>query len=158
MSGRRPKPINLKIIQGNPGRRPLGRTTGAAFEAGAPQKPDWLDPDSSAEWDRLIAQLADESGLLSPGMGGIVLVACQYFSQLRKANAFIERHGETYETQTESGSTMVREYPQVRQRAEALQGYRKTLSDLCATPAQAPRAHRLPSEQTELPGISRFLT
>jgi len=118
-----------------------------------------LDAEAAAHWDELVRELADESGILSPAHFGIVTVACQYFSQYRRADRFIETNGETYETVTESGSRMVREYPQVRQRAEALAGYRKCLNDLGATPTQGPRVQRLPdSNQVELPGITRFFS
>ncbi|OQW32888.1 MAG: hypothetical protein A4E19_05925 [Nitrospira sp. SG-bin1] len=159
MPGRRPKPNNLKILQGThrPDRSRV-RTSDAPFEAGAPSKPSWLDAEAAAQWDELVRELADESGILSPAHFGIVLVACQYFAQYRRAQQFIEKNGETYETVTESGSRMIREYPQIRQRAEALAGYRKCLNDLGATPTQGPRVQRLPDgNQTELPGIARFL-
>lgn len=159
MAGRRPKPTNLKMLQGTnrPDRSGI-RTGEAPFAAGAPSKPTWLDAEASEHWDNLVLELADECGILSPAHFGIVLVACQYFSQYRRALRFIEAHGEVYETVTESGSRMVREYPQVRQRAEALAGYRKCLNDLGATPTQGPRVQRLPDgNQQELPGIARLL-
>lgn len=160
MPGRRPKPINLKMLQGtNRPDRSRVRTGDAPFEAGAPSKPNWLDDEASAHWDDLVRELADESGILSPAHFGIVTVACQYFAQYRRAHRFIETNGETYETVTEAGSRMVREYPQVRQRDTALAQYRKCLNDLGATPMQGPRVQRLPdNNQTDFPGIAQYFT
>lgn len=157
MAGRRPKPIALKMLQGNPGGRPLAKT-GAPFEAGAPEKPSWLNEEAAAEWDRLVAKLYDESGILSPAHFGILLTTCQHYAQFREADAFIQKHGSTYESVKGDGNRLVREYPQVRQRHDALQAYRKCLNDLGATPTQGPRVHRLP-EQQELfdVGIGRML-
>lgn len=160
MAGRRPKPARLKALAGNPGGRPLVNT-GSPFLAGRPDKPAWLDKEAAEEWDRLAAQLCDESGVLSPAHGGILLVACEHFSQYRRADRFIKKHGVTYETKGErGGGTLTREYPQVRQRHDALQAYRKCLNDLGATPTQAPRVHRLQQQNlydTDT-GISRFFT
>lgn len=156
MTGRRPKPVALKALAGNPGGRPLTKT-GAPFVAGAPDKPAWLDEEASAEWDRLVVQLSDESGVLSSAHGGIVLIACEHFSAYRRADRFLKEHGETYETKGErGGGKLTREYPQVRQRHDALQAYRKCLNDLGATPTQAPRVQRLQQQELYDVGISRF--
>lgn len=157
MTGRRPKPVALKALAGNPGGRPLAKT-GAPFAAGAPDKPAWLDDEAAAEWDRLVAQLSDESGVLSPAHGGILLIACEHFTQYRRADRFLRDHGETYTTVSENGSQLVREYPQVRQRHDALQAYRKCLNDLGATPTQAPRVQRLQQQELFTTGINRFFT
>jgi P27 family predicted phage terminase small subunit len=56
MRGRKPKPTHLKLLEGNPGRRP--------FNAGEPQPerraptcPAHLCPSAKAEWKRLAQQL-----------------------------------------------------------------------------------------------------
>lgn len=156
MRGRGPKPVALKALAGNPGGRPLQRT-GAPFVAGAPDKPDWLDEEAAAEWDRLIELLADESGVLSPAHAGILLITCEHFAAYRRADRFLREHGTTYETKGErSGGVLTREYPQVRQRHDALQAYRKCLNDLGATPTQGSRVQRLEQQELFKTGISRF--
>ncbi len=156
MRGRKPKPQDLRLLQGNSGKRPLFPRT-AVFVAGAPEKPEWLDKDGSAEWDRLIALLSDESGVLSPANGGILICACEHYSSFRKASRFLVKHGETYETKGESG-TMVRVYPQVRMRQDALRNYQRALTELGCTPTQHARVCRLPNGQPEPDGIARFFT
>ena len=157
MTGRRPKPVALKSLAGNPGGRPLAKT-GAPFVAGAPEKPTWLDEEAVAEWNRLVAQLCDESGILAPAFAGILLVTCEHFSAYRRADRFLREHGETYQSKSERGGGMLtREYPQVRQRHDALQAYRKCLNDLGATPTQAPRVQRLQQQELYDVGIGRLL-
>ena len=157
MTGRRPKPVSLKMLQGNPGGRSLAKTD-APFEAGAPEKPSWFNEEAAAEWDRLVARLGDESGVLSPAHFGILTTTCLHYAQFREADLFIQQHGSTYESVKGDGNRLVREYPQVRQRHDALQAYRKCLNDLGATPTQAPRVQRLPQQQELFEaGLNRLL-
>lgn len=54
--GRRPKPTHLKIIEGNPGGRPLNRNEPTP-EPVAPDMPDWLSPYAQEEWKRVVPEL-----------------------------------------------------------------------------------------------------
>ncbi len=155
MRGRKPKPPDLRALQGNVGHRPVSSAT-AAFVAGAPDKPEWLDADGSAEWDRLIGLLCDESGVLSPADCGILICACEHYSAFRKASRILAEKGNTYETNGEAG-TMIRVRPEVRMRQDALRNYQRTLTELGCTPTQHGRVRRLPDNQTEMFGIKRLL-
>jgi P27 family predicted phage terminase small subunit len=57
MRGRRPKPTRLKVLTGNPGRRPLN-VNEPRPEALIPDCPVELGPVARREWDRLVAELA----------------------------------------------------------------------------------------------------
>lgn len=56
MRGRRPKPTRLKLLTGNPGKRPLNKDEPTP-EAAVPDCPPELGPVAKQEWDRLVAQL-----------------------------------------------------------------------------------------------------
>lgn len=56
MRGRRPKPTALKLIEGNPGKRPYNPREPKP-RASAPTCPAHLSPTAKAEWRRLIRQL-----------------------------------------------------------------------------------------------------
>ena len=56
MRGRPPKPTALKILQGNPGRRPLNKREPEPT-LGKPEKPEGLGPYGEEIWDELIEQL-----------------------------------------------------------------------------------------------------
>jgi P27 family predicted phage terminase small subunit len=56
MRGRRPKPTRLKVLTGNPGKRPLNNNEPNP-EAVMPDCPPELGPVAKQEWDRLAAQL-----------------------------------------------------------------------------------------------------
>jgi P27 family predicted phage terminase small subunit len=56
MRGRRPKPTRLKVLTGNPGKRPLNNNEPNP-EAAMPDCPPELGPVAKQEWDRLAGQL-----------------------------------------------------------------------------------------------------
>ncbi len=56
MRGRKPKPTHLKVLEGNPGRRPLNPGEPRP-EAKVPTCPQHLCPSAKAEWKRLAQQL-----------------------------------------------------------------------------------------------------
>jgi P27 family predicted phage terminase small subunit len=55
--GRRPKPTRLKILNGNPGRRPYNMNEPEP-EITVPDCPPELGPVSRREWDRLVGELS----------------------------------------------------------------------------------------------------
>src|SRR5882757_6193325 len=57
MRGRRPKPTRLKMLTGNPGKRPLNGDEPRP-DANIPECPPELGPVARAEWDRLVDELA----------------------------------------------------------------------------------------------------
>jgi P27 family predicted phage terminase small subunit len=57
MRGRRPKPTRMKVLTGNPGRRPLNPDEPRP-EAVIPDCPAELGPTARREWDRLVRELA----------------------------------------------------------------------------------------------------
>ena len=57
MRGRRPKPTRLKVLTGNPGKRPLNANEPRP-EAATPECPVELGPVARREWDRMVGELA----------------------------------------------------------------------------------------------------
>lgn len=51
--GRKPKPTKLKVLQGNPGKRPLNENE-LNIEPSVPECPKHLDKDAKKEWKRVI--------------------------------------------------------------------------------------------------------
>ena len=56
MRGRRPKPTRLKVLTGNPGKRPLNRDEPRP-EVAVPDCPAELGPVAQREWHRLVGDL-----------------------------------------------------------------------------------------------------
>ena len=155
MKGRKPKDLALKLLAGNPGKRPLGSSGEAPFTSAPLEKPDGLDDCASQEWDRLVTRL---QSVLSPASAGMVYVAVSAYSQMKRAEAALEAAGsDFYETTGKSGK-MIREHPARGMLERARTAYHRALAELGASPVAHTRVKKLPETgQTELPGIHRLL-
>lgn len=94
--GRKPKPTALKILEGNPGHRPLNFKDPLP-KGKLPRCPDWLEDDAKKEWRRLGKVLA-EMGMLT----NLDLTAfagyCQAYARWKAAEEFITKHGDMVRT------------------------------------------------------------
>jgi phage terminase small subunit len=54
--GRKPKPTILKLLEGNPGKKPLNMNEPKP-EMTAPECPSWLEAEAQEEWHRMSEQL-----------------------------------------------------------------------------------------------------
>lgn len=96
--GRKPKPTELKVLEGNPGKRPLN------FNEPHPEKklpdcPDWLEDEAKAEWDRLAVPLFN-LGLLTELDMAPFATYCQAYARWKEAEEFISQHGSIIKTKT----------------------------------------------------------
>ena len=107
MRGRKPKPTELKKLEGNPGKRPLNANEPKPRPF-RPQKPDWLDSEASAKWDKMIPIL-EHMRTLTEADGDILAQYCTAYSnwercekivqQLQPVHAFTAKSGDQYITQ-----------------------------------------------------------
>ncbi len=157
MKGRKPKDVAMKLLNGNAGHKPLAPLeSDQPFTVDEIDKPDDLDEYGSKEWDRLVASLAP---ILSPASAGMLMIACDAYSEMMRMAKFLRTNGETYTTQNKDGMQMHRQRPEVSMRANARTAYHRALSELGASPVAHTRVKKLPgSEQQALPGMSRFFT
>ena len=79
MRGRKPKPTALKIIEGNPGKRPI-RGSEPKPLATQPSCPAHLSPTAKAEWKRL-AQTLNRVGLLTQADRAALAAYCQAYGR-----------------------------------------------------------------------------
>jgi phage terminase small subunit len=56
-SGGKPKPTKLKVLTGNPGKRPLPENE-MSPEPITPEAPAWMPKEAQCEWHRLVPELA----------------------------------------------------------------------------------------------------
>jgi P27 family predicted phage terminase small subunit len=89
--GRPPKPTALKVLNGNPGKRPLNK-----FEPKPkpilPKCPAWLDPAAKKEWRRVVPEL-ERIGMLTCVDGAALGGYCQSYGRWVAAEQFIQKHG-----------------------------------------------------------------
>jgi P27 family predicted phage terminase small subunit len=89
--GRPPVPSRLKLLRGNPGKRPLNKNEPKP-KAKPPRCPDWLHPEARKKWKQLAPELA-RLGLLTIVDGDVLAAYCQCFAELKAANDAITAEG-----------------------------------------------------------------
>ena len=93
MRGPAPKPTAVKVLQGNPGKRPLpkGEPRPATADR-VPTAPRWLSEEGRAEWKRLAPRL-HAVGLLTEVDGTALGLLCEAFAQYVTAKTIVDREG-----------------------------------------------------------------
>jgi P27 family predicted phage terminase small subunit len=91
MRGRKPKPTSLKILQGNPGKRPLAKNEPRPTPT-APGCPTWLSPEAKAEWRRVVPEL-DRIGMLSRVDRAALATYCEVWATFVTAQRDLHEHG-----------------------------------------------------------------
>lgn len=95
-SGRKPKPTALKVLEGNPGKRPLN-TKEPKPKSNAPKCPTWLEAEAKKEWRRMSKQL-ELMGLLTEVDMAAFAGYCQAYARWKEAEEFISKHGTIVKT------------------------------------------------------------
>ena len=105
--GRKPKPTALKVLEGNPGKRPLNENEPIPPK-GSIKCPSWLLPEAKKEWKRLAPSL-EAMGVLTMADLTAFEGYCQAYARWREAEDFLTQHGSIFKTP----SGYVQQVPQV---------------------------------------------
>jgi P27 family predicted phage terminase small subunit len=139
MKGRKPDPTALRVLRGNPGRRPL-----PAHEPAAPPldvaAPDWLTAEAAAEWDRLAPLLA-RIGVLTESDRSALAAYTEAWATWREATANIRQRGMV--VMPKDGQIPVVS-PYVKIAHDALLHMRGFLVEFGLTPSSRVRVHATP--------------
>ena len=134
MRGRKPKPTALKLLDGNPGKRPLNEREPLMLQ-GLPEPPEWLDAEARAEWDRIVPELA-EMGLLSRADRPALAAYCTAWSRWVEAEAMVKKLG-TIVKSPEKGFPMKSPYLSIAD--QSLETMRKLMVEFGLTPSSRSR-------------------
>ena len=131
--GRKPKPTALKLLEGNPGKRPLNDREPVPPRATL-KCPAWLLPEAKKEWKRLAPAL-EAMGVLT--MADLTAFAgyCQAYARWKEAEEFITQHGTIFKTP----SGYVQQVPQVSIAQQNLKIMQSFCSEFGLTPATRAR-------------------
>jgi len=151
MRGRKPKPTVLKLLDGNPGKRPLNDQEPHPAQ-GIPNRPDWLDTEALAEWDRVTAELAD-MGLLTLADRAALAAYCTAWSRWVQAEDMVRKFG-TIVKSPEKGFPMKSPYLSIAD--QALETMRKLMVEFGLTPSSRSRIRVSPGGD-EVDELDRFL-
>ena len=147
MAGRKPKPTKLKLLQGNPGKRPLNDAEPQP-RAGA-ICPAWLDSVAKAHWKTVAPEL-ERVGILTKIDAAALAAYCKNYSRWVGAEEVLTADGTTYKSQTAKG-TIIRVRPELKIAEEAMRQMRAFASEFGLTPSSRTRLKGT-SGQIDLPG------
>jgi P27 family predicted phage terminase small subunit len=143
-SGRRPQPTAIKLLRGNPGKRPLPTDEPVMVRADAsfdvPPAELVGDTGATAEWRR-VAPLLRNVGLVSESERAALTALCQQWSRYLAAHAQVMALGMVIE----GPKSVPIPNPSLSVADRALLHCHRLWSELGLTPSGRARAHRLPA-------------
>ena len=131
--GRKPKPTAIKVLEGNPGKRPLNQREPVPPK-GSIKCPEWLLPEAKKEWKRLAPSL-EAMGVLTVLDIAAFEGYCQAYARWKEAEAFIAQHGSIFKTP----SGYVQQVPHVSIAQQSLKIVQSFCSEFGLTPATRAR-------------------
>lgn len=147
--GRKPKPTALKVLEGNPGKRPLPQNEPKPKPI-APTRPTWLTGEGKKMWERLAPEL-ERLGLLTAIDGEAFAAACERWGTYVDCQKYLKKHGRTYTYTNKAGAENEIERPEVKIAQKALDQFRAFCSDFGLTPSSRTRIEVKPLEGEEDP-------
>jgi len=117
--GRPPKPTPLKILAGNPGRRPLN-TAEPKPDPTPPACPAWLDESARRIWRKLAPKLS-RLGLFTSVDGETFAAYCQACAELAWATRKLKKEGRTLKLK----SGYLQQHPAVSMQRSAMHAVRQ---------------------------------
>ncbi len=136
MPGRKRTPTHLRLVQGNPGKRPTNEAREPRPKRlKAPKPPSHLTPRAAAMW-RHVSRTLSDVGVLTVADLVTLERLCEAYAEVRTAQIALELlGGNTYETTSAHGGFMRRAHPEVAQLADADRRLRGYLAEFGMTPA-----------------------
>lgn len=140
--GRKPKPTHLKVLEGNPGKRPLPRNEPKPQPV-PPKRPAWLTGEGRREWEQVVPELS-RLGLLTKVDGAALAGYCQSWADYVETTRFLKKHGRTFETP----NGYVQQRPEVSIAQKSLQLVKAFCAEFGLTPSSRGRLS-LPGEKDD---------
>jgi P27 family predicted phage terminase small subunit len=113
MAGRRPKPTHLRLLQGNPGKRPINSNEPKP-PAQAPEIPAHLNEEARAEWNRM-SEILLRLGLLTTIDRAAFAAYCVAWARWVEAEDALKKSGTV--VKAPSGYPMISPYLVISNRA-----------------------------------------
>ncbi len=141
-SGRRPQPTTLKLLNGNPGGRPLPvgepRPTPKL-----PPVPSYLSDVAKAEWRRTGKRLL-AMGIMTELDSSALAAYCQAYARWVEAEEMLNKHGVLWKLNDKDGIAMFNQSPYLSIANKALEQMQKLLVEFGMTPSARARVKAVP--------------
>ncbi len=143
-----PEPNVLKVLKGNPGKRPLNDAEPKPQPV-APKCPRWLSKDAKREWRRLVKEL-EPLGLLTVIDGMALATLCEEWATYKWAQGVLTEHGHTYEYTNKAGEANLIARPEVAIARNAFMAIKAMCAEFGLTPSARSRIRvDLPKQQAD---------
>ena len=140
--GRKPKPTRLKVIQGNPGKRPI-EADAATPETKIPSCPAHLDTVARKEWKRVAEELR-KLGLISAVSMAALAVYALAWSRWIKAENMIKKSKDGALQRTPNGYMQISPWLVISNKAQ--DQMLRVMAEFGMTPASQSRANAAQGE------------
>ncbi len=115
---------------------------------GRPRCPPWIDAYGKSAWRQIVPQL-EQMGVLSKIDGHALVVLCQTWARWRKAEEFINKHGETYPVKDDAGKVrFLKKFPQVSVAESCAKTLNRFMQEFGLTPSARTRIS-IPKQQDD---------
>lgn len=94
MRGRKPKPSHIKLLTGNPGKRPINADEPVPEPGGLERPPAWLNKGAKLEWKRVMKEAP--RGLLTRLDRQVVAMYCQTTARIQELEGIVDEQGYTF--------------------------------------------------------------
>lgn len=153
--GRKPTPTHLKVVTGNPGRRPLNDAEPNAVRS-RPSCPAHASDKAKETWGYVCGML-DRMGILSEVDAIAIEMLCEaYADWLGAKRALAEFGSDYYQTENSAGGVMHRAHPAVATKADADRRIRGWLAEFGMTPSSRSRV-KVDGEKAEDDPLSQYI-
>lgn len=139
MRGRKPKPTHIKLVAGNPGKRPL-RKDEPKPKAAMPECPPHLGPEAVREWRRMSKELSD-IGLLTRIDRAMFAGYCQAWGRWVEAELAMAEKGPVVKAK-KTGVAMISPFLSVANKA--MEQMRQFAEQLGMSPSSRSRVSSMP--------------
>lgn len=150
--GRKPKPTALKLIAGNPGKRPLNRHEPKPAPR-VPACPDYLEGEARKEWDR-ITPILGGLGLLTDMDMAALAAYCETWAQYLAANEKVKRLGPVVRASQANPYPVISPYFTVA--SNALKQVRAFMAEFGMTPSSRSRIAAAKPDGGQDPDDTKF--
>ncbi|EOC3627936.1 TPA: phage terminase small subunit P27 family [Enterobacter hormaechei] len=133
MSGPPKTPTHLRLVRGNPSKRPINENEPKPA-AGVPPTPKHFDKQGKY-WFKRMADELDAIGVMSQLDARALELLVEAYTEYRHHCDTLEVEGYTYRTETQNGDVLIKAHPAAIMKADAWKRLRAMLGEFGMTPA-----------------------
>lgn len=146
MSGPPKTPTHLRLVKGNPSKRPINKNEPKPPK-GVPSTPKHFNK-QERYWFKVLGERLDGMGVITSLDGMALELLVGAYIEWRRHRDVIDQEGDSYKTTSADGSVMIRPHPQVAMMADAWKRVCKMQAEFGMTPASRSKVEiKAPGEE-----------